>query len=249
MGKGKRTSTPGDLGTEILSCLTATYKHAHRRLESWLQLWELELHKARLKNMETRTLHDLFALVNEFRRRLSAMNYARSVTDDNTWFPESDEVADKAADAMLDRTLKKLALLFENIRADMELVTMEHVVQQAVSAAQQAALVAKSTQIMQEQRIANEHFQDRLAKVTALLLVPTLIAGIYGANTRLPGGGRWAGFEAMVVLMVIASAAVYMFMLRRNRADAQRLDEHGSTDPSTGLSQTGTVQAVGYADP
>lgn len=214
--------SPADVGTQILATLTESYKHAHRRLESWLQLWELELHKAE-ESMETRTLNDLFALVNEFRRRLSAMNYARSATDDDTWFPGCDQALDETADARLDRTLNKLALLFENIRADMELVTMEHVVRQAVSAAQQAEQVSKNTAIMQDQRIANEQFQDRLAKVTALLLVPTLIAGIFGANTELPGGGSWSGFVAMVVLMVVTSTAVYLFMVRTNRANARRL--------------------------
>jgi Mg2+ and Co2+ transporter CorA len=225
--------SPADLGTQILGLCSETYKHAHRRLESWLQLWELELHKAEL-DMETRTLHDLFALVNEFRRRLSAMNYARSVTDDDTWFPGCDTAVDEAADGRLDRTLKKLALLFENIRADMELVTMEHVVRQAVSAAEQAEQVSKNTQIMQDQRIANEQFQDRLAKVTALLLVPTLIAGIFGANTQLPGGGTWSGFVAMVVLMVVTSTAVYLFMVRTNRANARRMFSHLAADVHLG---------------
>jgi Mg2+ and Co2+ transporter CorA len=225
--------TPADLGTQILATFSETYKHAHRRLESWLQLWELELHRAEL-NMETRTLHDLFALVNEFRRRLAAMNYARSVSDDDAWFPGCDPALDEAADSRLDRTLKKLALLFENIRADMELVTMEHVVRQAVSAAQQAEHVSKSTQIMHDQRVANDEFQERLAKVTALLLVPTLIAGIFGANTQLPGGGTWGGFIAMVVLMVVTSTAVYLFMVRTNRANARRRFSHLASDVHLG---------------
>jgi magnesium transporter len=52
--------------------------------------------------------------------------------------------------------------------------------------------------------------------VAAVLLVPTLITGFFGANTNLPGGGHWSGFVAMVTLMVLGSGAAY-WLLERGR--------------------------------
>ena len=45
----------------------------------------------------------------------------------------------------------------------------------------------------------------------------SFVAGLFGANTRLPGGGSWLGFELMVVLMVVSSIAVYWIMRRLAR--------------------------------
>lgn len=105
-------------------------------------------------------------------------------------------------------------MLFENVRADMDLVTMNAIAEQARAAADLATSVAHSAELLQDQREADEAFQKQLGKVTALLLVPTLIAGIFGANTQLPGGGRWWGFEIMLLLMFVSSLAVYLYIIR-----------------------------------
>jgi Mg2+ and Co2+ transporter CorA len=46
--------------------------------------------------------------------------------------------------------------------------------------------------------------------VTGLVLVPTFVAGLFGANTALPGGGSWMGFDIMLVLMAVSAAASYL---------------------------------------
>lgn len=66
-----------------------------------------------------------------------------------------------------------------------------------------------------------ERLQSQLAKVTALLLVPTLIAGVFGANTQLPGIGSWLGFDLMIVLMICSAVAVYLTM-RNDFHDSKR---------------------------
>ena len=64
------------------------------------------------------------------------------------------------------------------------------------------------------QQKSAERVQGYLGRVTGLVLVPTFVAGLFGANTALPGGGSWMGFEIMLVLMLISSVAVF-FVLRR----------------------------------
>jgi Mg2+ and Co2+ transporter CorA len=59
--------------------------------------------------------------------------------------------------------------------------------------------------------------QDNLAKVTALILVPTLIVGLFGANTQLPGEDQWTGFGLMVGLMLVSALAVYMLLVRDDK--------------------------------
>jgi hypothetical protein len=206
--------------------LVDTYRRAHRQMEAWLQLWELDYFKYHAQaskrgedesftEPEVVTLSNLLSLVSEFRRRLAEFNNARSVSEDGKWYPGvRDKDQDHQADVVLDRALRNLALLFENVRADMDLVTMNAIAEQARAAADLATSVAHNAVLLQEQRDSDEAFQKQLGKVTALLLVPTLIAGVFGANTQLPGGGRWWGFEIMLLLMLVSSLAVYMYIIR-----------------------------------
>lgn len=206
-----RCQTAGDVGTHLAEAVTDRYKHAHRELEKWLQQWELDFHSSR-ESVEPATLKNLLALVNESRRRLAAFNYAHCLMDNGAWFPGLTTLdVDRRADASLDHALRKLTLLFENIRADMELVCMEKMVEQAEAAT--------------EQRAADDRFQRQLGKITALLLVPTLIAGVFGANTQLPGGGTWLGFAAMLVMMFATSFVVYRLMVRPDTSE-WTLDAH-----------------------
>jgi Mg2+ and Co2+ transporter CorA len=69
----------------------------------------------------------------------------------------------------------------------------------------------QSTATQQE---STERLQRLLGKVTGLVLVPTLVAGLFGANTELPGRGTWLGFELMMILIVLTAITAY-FVIRR----------------------------------
>lgn len=199
-------TTAGDVATSLAGGVTRRYKQPYRALDLWLQEWEINVHAMAVIGREQRDdLKQLLALVNETRRHLAAFNNARSLAADGRWFPGvSSPEADKEADDALDRTLAKLLLLFEGIRADLDMVCMETLAHQA--------------EIAEQRAVSERRFQEGIGRITALLLVPTLIAGIFGANTWLPGGGATSGFEVMVVLMVLASAAVYWGIVRQPRA-------------------------------
>ena len=220
VSKGWKTS--GDLGTGLASLLIHTMPGAYRELEAWLQRWEMNHYRARcssntpgssVQEPDTGTLNSLLSLVSEFRRRAVAQENARGLTEESPWFGcVTDLELDARADYMLDGILDKLNLLFDDVRADMELVTMNSIAEQARASASQALEVAETTRLIREQGEADERFQNQLGKVTALLLVPTLIAGMFGANTSLPGGGSWIGFELMLLLMAVSSLGVFLYI-------------------------------------
>lgn len=209
------SKTSGDLGVYLVRALIDTYDATHRMMERWMAGWEVEFYTT-LKDTERaaalrragRELSDFLYMAAEIRRRLTAFQHARWSTADRTWFPrvsghEPGGVRSATAPAQIQALVEELASAKENfdrlssdIRADMDV------------------LMLQNTAVQQENA---ERVQGYLGRVTALVLVPTLIAGIFGANTRLPGGGAWSGFEVMVVLMVISGVGVFYAIRRLSR--------------------------------
>ncbi len=203
--------TAGDLGVLLARSLVETYDASHRMLEGWVVSWQFDffqsLSASSAEAIETATLQisDLLSMVGEFRRRLKALKDAEGATSDHSWYPgvtRRQDVEEKDSVTLLGDSLaladRKFNDLLESIRADMDLLMLRSLgVQQRLNEVQQKS---------------NDRLQRKLAQVTALILVPTLIAGIYGANTQLPGGDSWIGFELMLFLMVTSAALVYLYM-------------------------------------
>ena len=83
---------------------------------------------------------------------------------------------------------------------------------------------ARQLQLAEEQREATTKIRSKLEIFTSLFLVPTVVAGFFGANTYLPGGNgehSMAGFEVMVTTMMLGSVLVYL-VLRALRAQEER---------------------------
>jgi hypothetical protein len=211
------SKTSGDLGIYLVRALIDTYDATHRMMERWMAAWEVAFYTT-LKGGERAAglraagseLSDFLYMSAEIRRRLTAFQHARWSTADRTWFPrvaghEPGGVRSATAPAQIQALVEELASAKENfdrlssdIRADMDV------------------LMLQNTAVQQE---STERVQGYLGRVTALVLVPTLIAGIFGANTRLPGGGAWSGFEVMVVLMVISGVGVFYAISRLSQRD------------------------------
>jgi Mg2+ and Co2+ transporter CorA len=187
--------------------LVDTYGASHRMMEGWMSSWEAAFYKSLCSEQKPRRLKEaaieisnMLSMVGEFRRRLTAFEHARWTTTDCSWFPDltgqqreilnepdqSEEVTWLVQD--ISSAGKKFEQLTCDIRADMDL------------------LMLQSAAVQQE---LTERLQKYLGKVTGLVLVPTLVAGLFGANTRLPGGGSWLGFEIMLGLMVLSGVVVY----------------------------------------
>jgi len=77
---------------------------------------------------------------------------------------------------------------------------------------------AQQLKLAQNQAATQKRLQNALALVTSVLLVPTFIAGFFGANTEVPGQGKWWGFVLMVVLMVLGAVGTWLAIRpRRDR--------------------------------
>jgi CorA-like Mg2+ transporter protein len=71
-----------------------------------------------------------------------------------------------------------------------------------------------SEAIRNAERAEREHFEFVAAIVASVILVPTLVATIYGANVKLPAKDSWAGFAALVG-SIIACAVLALFLVRK----------------------------------
>lgn len=77
-----------------------------------------------------------------------------------------------------------------------------------------------ATVVSIEQQAASERLQSTLTYLTGLVLVPTLVAGVYGANVWVPDEGDVDGFVAMLFMMAGAGAAGFGILRARVRAVA-----------------------------
>jgi Mg2+ and Co2+ transporter CorA len=96
---------------------------------------------------------------------------------------------------LVDRSLRDLAAIHGTLRASLDLLAVHATAQQL--------------KLAQAQAQGQERLQTALALVTSVLLVPTFIAGFFGANTQVPGQGKWWGFVLMVGLMVLGAIGTW----------------------------------------
>jgi hypothetical protein len=207
-----------DLAAYLARSLVATYGASLRRFQGWVSSWEVEFYKTlgdganrvRATSLKSAAVEisNFLSLVGEFSRSVNAFKLAGEEMPNSTWFADHEDIADgdpekaapsKEGDALalsVDAATTKLAQLSEEIRADMDLLML---------------------QSQARQQESSERLQGYLGKVTGLVLVPTFVAGLFGANTALPEGGTWAGFEIMVVLMVVSAAISYMVIRKLMR--------------------------------
>jgi Mg2+ and Co2+ transporter CorA len=116
----------------------------------------------------------------------------------------------------------RLAALHETLEelADWPLATTRRRVQRALHALEgvierlHSAFDLLTAHYAAAQHEQAERMQDRIALITAILLVPTLLASIAGVNTALPGKNSWLGFAGLVLLMVVSGYAA-LRVLRR----------------------------------
>jgi Mg2+ and Co2+ transporter CorA len=200
-----RGSTAGDLGLMVIDRLVDSYPDVRQALFDWLESWELDLYRRCETDAEPdrRTLIELRALVFQYRKSLAPLNSARGKAR-TYWFADvTDDLEAERIDDRIDRALRVVAELSDRLRSALDLVQL---------------------QLAQVQGRKTERLQQKFELVAAVLLVPTLVAGAYGANTDFPGLGEGWGTAAMFVLMILGGAGTFLF-LRRLRAREERAVE------------------------
>ena len=199
---GERLATAGDLATLILYELVGTYPVASRVLMSWLEQWELDFHR-RFDETERNTLIAIRSLLGEFEERLGAFERPE-VEASESWFTglTSDRWATRVQQ-LVERALSDLLDISSALRSSLDLLGVHSAAQHLNVARRQAA--------------QTERLQGTVAIVTSVLLVPTLIASVFGSNTAIPGEDHWTGFVALVALMVIGAAGAYLVIQARGR--------------------------------
>ena len=198
----ERLETAGDIATLIIYELVGTYPQASRVLTSWLEQWELDFHR-RFDETERNTLIAIRALLAEFEERLVAFERPE-VDPGEAWFTglTGDRWATRVHH-LVERVLSDLTALSATLRSSLDLVGV-------YSAAQHLRLA-------RHQAAQSERFQETIAVVTSMLLVPTLIASLFGSNTAIPGGGEWWGFFLMLGLIVLGATGAYLLIRPRRR--------------------------------
>lgn len=85
-----------------------------------------------------------------------------------------------------------------------------------VQAAMSDAYRLLAAVISAEEEATARRFESTIAVVASILVVPTLVAGVYGANVEFPGKDTREGFWSMLVWMVVGALVVWP-ALRRTR--------------------------------
>lgn len=77
--------------------------------------------------------------------------------------------------------------------------------------------IARQLASSQEQQERADRFEGTVTRLTAFLLVPTLVAAVFGANVQLPGSG-WVRTAFMLLAMVAGAVATFLVLRRLGRA-------------------------------
>ncbi len=201
----RSSGSAGDLGVMAMFELSLTYAPTHRRFLAALEEWELSLYgpvgrKMEISAKEEAHLHDLWGARARLRDWLNPLNVPGLRADlDKAWLPATDHDAVIEVDDRVDKSLAALSKLGETLRSTFHLIHIEKT---------------------EAKRERNERLQRDLGFLATGFLVPTLVVGLYGANTWIPGEHRQWGFLGMVALMVLATTGVSLLL--RRKFDANR---------------------------
>lgn len=192
-------STSGDLGTVALYSLIKSLTEIRRSLHGWLDDTEMTL----LRGHTVATLDDagelirLRAIIGALARRVRALKAPSARESDSWFFGRTTEARAKDTDEKLSRALDDFGRMADRLRVTVDLLQF---------------------QVAQKQQQAAERLQRRFELLTAVFVLPALVAAIYGANTELPGRGGWVGFAVMICLMALTALLGYIgFRILRHR--------------------------------
>jgi hypothetical protein len=172
---GGHGRTAGDLGVLWIYELSCTYSRACRELTSRLSSWERDFYRD--PGLDGQPLRDLHGLASEFLSRLNGIDATDGEAQEE-WFShvEATEIA-RRADEHINAAMAALDRLNDMLRGAFSM----------------------------QQSGKSEQLQRKVELVTVVFLVPTLIAGMWGENTWVPGQNQPWGFGLTLVTMVVGA--------------------------------------------
>lgn len=209
--------------------LTRSYQPTRRILHSWLEQWELGFLR-QPDNLDSVTLRDLRSLTSELQRRLTGLRETLATVEEAGWL-----VSDVTEPLL--RTVGRAVERSEQGTASLE-VGLRSATDQLTTYGIKAQL-----ELSQAQSEATGRLQDQIGLVTSVLLVPTFIAGLFGANTEVPGQGHWSGFVLMLALMVAGAYTAYRLFQRASSGRVRARTVRAQTAPA------GSAGAQGRSTP
>ncbi|MFY9488750.1 MAG: CorA family divalent cation transporter [Solirubrobacterales bacterium] len=111
-------------------------------------------------------------------------------------------------------------------------------------------LMSQQIVLTQKQAADAARFQRMITLVGAAILVPALIAGIFGANVRVPGEGSSSGFWAMLLFMVAGAVGSYALFRSVENGNFERLLDRtrlAKISDLTEVQKTSVLCAIGVA--
>lgn len=183
-------SSAGDLAVLVLHELALSYAPAYRQLVVWEDEWELDFFR-RPDRIDRETLLEARAGAAVLRDWLNPLNPPGLRGDvDRAWFPGITGTPESGGferalgvDDRIDRALRGLREFNQTLRSAYDLLQLRE---------------------GERERHRDERFQRNIAVGGAAILIPTLVAGIMGVNTWVPGeAGPRSSHWAFLVLIVI----------------------------------------------
>lgn len=207
-------SSAGDLALLVLRELVLTYAPSYRQFYVWEEEWELDFYR-RPERIDRETLLEVRAAAAVFRDWLTPLNLSGLREDvDRAWFPGVTGTPNRGGheialhiDDRIDRTLKGLRRFSDTLRSAYDLLQLRE---------------------SERERERDDKFQRNIAVGGAVILIPTLVAGIMGANTWVPGQWKepdspphWAFLVLIGVVMLSGAVAWLAIQWLQNRDQRQ----------------------------
>lgn len=188
---------PHERGRFVLKILeknTAYFLHYLNEINKRRYLIEKELYHSS-RNQELSRLLNIQKSLVYFATNLRANELLMTKMKRNNYlqFIEEDEDYDTLEDIIIDNSQ---ALEMSNVYANILNGTMDAF----------ASIISNNLNFVMR----------RLTSITVILMLPTLIASLYGMNVKLPFSGRPGAFYAVLVISVVVSVVLY-FVFRRRR--------------------------------
>ena len=142
----------------------------------------------------------------------------------------SDHVSDEGReyagviDEKIDRYSLSLRDLRDRVRAGLE---MSH----SVASAERDEQTKQRDEEARQRDVESRERDSFIAKLAAVFLAPTLIAGFYGINTKYPDAGTTRGTLEAVVLMVISAVVAWGGIHRYEKSRQAKRDASSNESP------------------